>query len=167
MEHPITIQAAADAASIARFWQQLYAYFQRDLFPDPADENRTYFLGAEYRAAIQTLHERKENPVQYLFFQQENREIGFAMPVIYTAEDGKCFIMEFCVYPEYRGNGTGKVCAKALLHWAKENGARYGELYCDDARRERFWQSVGFVKSGEAEDGQVLMRLPEEKCRQL
>ena len=31
--------------------------------------------------------------------------------------------MEYCVYPEYRGNGTGKKCAKALLSWAKEHGS--------------------------------------------
>lgn len=163
MEQLITVHVATDDTGSARFWQQLYAYFQRDLFPDPADETRAYFLGEEYKAAMRQLHDRKENPIQYLFFLRENREIGFAMPVIYTAEDGKCFVLEFCIYPEYRGNGTGKDCAKALLHWAKANGARYGELNCDNARRERFWQSVGFVKIDVDEDGQILMRLPEEK----
>lgn len=163
MKHQITIQTASGEAGIVRFWQQLYAYFQRDLFPDPADETLPYFLGEEYKVAMRQLHDRKENPVQYLFFHRENQEIGFAMPVIYTAEDGKCFVLEFCIYPEYRGNGTGKDCAKALLCWAKANGARYGELYCDNARRERFWQSVGFVKIDVDEDGQILMRLPEEK----
>lgn len=163
MKHQITIRAAVDEVGIARFWQQLYAYFQRDLFSDPADENLAYFLGEKYKAAMRQLHDRKENPVQYLFFHRENQEIGFAMPVIYTAENGKCFVLEFCIYPEYRGNGTGKDCAKALLCWAKANGARYGELNCDNAQRERFWQSVGFVKIDVDEDGQILMRLPEEK----
>ncbi len=40
------------------------------------------------------------------------------MPVIYTSEDGKCFIMDFAFYPEFRGNGMGKECARAL----SENG---------------------------------------------
>ena len=56
------------------------------------------------------------------------QDIGFAMPVIFSSEDGKCFIMEFCVYPEFRGNGTGKECAAVLLDWARENGALYAEL---------------------------------------
>ena len=63
------------------------------------------------------------------------------MPVIYTSEDGKCFVMEYCVYPEYRGNGTGKECAKVLLSWAKGNGALYAELnYGSNDRRLRFWK---------------------------
>ncbi len=83
------------------------------------------------------------------------------MPVIFTSEDGKCFLMEFCVYPEFRGNGIGTVCAKALLHWAKVNGARYAELnYGSDARRRRFWQRLGFVENGADEWGEPLMLLP-------
>ena len=83
------------------------------------------------------------------------------MPVIYTTEDGKCFLMEFCVYPEFRGNGTGKECAKVLLNWAKENGAFYAELnYGGDIRRERFWQSAGFMRNGFDEWGDPLMILP-------
>lgn len=83
------------------------------------------------------------------------------MPVIYTSEDGKCFIMEYCVYPEYRGNGTGKECAKVLLNWAEEYGALYAELnYGSNDRRLRFWKSVGFIENGVDEWGEPLMILP-------
>ena len=83
------------------------------------------------------------------------------MPVIFTSEDGKCFIMEFCVYPEFRGNGTGKECAGVLLDWAKENGALYAELnHGSNQRRRHFWETVGFIENGADEWGEPLMILP-------
>ena len=162
MENPITIREAVTENDAAAFWEQLHMYFKRDIFPDPNDRNREYFLSdSEYRARVQKVHDRPEDRCFYLFFHRNGQDIGFAMPVIYTSEDGKCFVMEYCVYPEYRGNGTGKHCAKALLDWAKGNGALYAELnYGGDMRRERFWQSLGFVKNGFDEWGEPLMILP-------
>ena len=52
------------------------------------------------------LHARRFNPAKYLFFRRGGQEIGLALTVIYDTEDGKQFILEFCVYPEFRGNGT-------------------------------------------------------------
>ena len=50
---------------------------------------------------------------------------------------------------EYRGNGTGKECAKVLLRWVKENGALYAELnYGSNDRRLRFWKGIGFIENG-------------------
>ena len=99
--------------------------------------------------------------IGYGSFQQNGQDIGFALPVIYNSEDDKCFIMEFCVYPEYRGNSIGKECANVLLNWAKENGALYAELnYGGNNRRLRFWKSVGFIENGVDEWGEPLMILP-------
>ena len=67
------------------------------------------------------------------------------------------------MYPEYRGNGTGKECAKVLLRWAKGNGALYAELnYGSNDRRLRFWKGVGFIENGVNEWGEPLMLLPPE-----
>lgn len=55
-----------------------------------------------------------------VFFYRNEQGIGFALPVINTSEDGKYFVMEYCIYPEYRGNSTGKECAKVLLSWARK-----------------------------------------------
>ena len=69
--------------------------------------------------------------------------------------------MEFCVFPEYRGNGTGKECARALLGWAKGNGALYAELnHGSNQRRRHFWEAVGFMENGADEWGEPLMILP-------
>lgn len=164
MDQQITIREAVTDAEAAAFWAQLYAYFKRDLFPDPEDPDRTYFLGDAYRSAIQKIHDRPQNRCHYLLFQRDGTDIGFALPVIYTTEDGKCFILEFCVYPQFRGNGTDKRCAAALLGWAKQNGAVYAELnFGNDPRRRHFWQSAGFVCNGADEWGQPLMLLPPEE----
>lgn len=160
----ITLREAEGQRDTETFWAQLHAYHKRDIFPDPEHEDLEYFLGAEYRAQIQAIHDRTENRCRYLFFCRDGSDIGFAMPVIANTEDGKCFILEFCVYPEYRGNGAGKQCAKALLDWAKEHGAAYAELNCgNNDRRLRFWQGVGFLCNGTDEWGEPLMLLPPEQ----
>ncbi|MDO4356187.1 MAG: GNAT family N-acetyltransferase [Clostridia bacterium] len=162
MEDQIAIREAIAEADVAAFWEQLRIYFKRDIFPDPEDEDRAYFLSdAEYRADMQKIHDRPQDRCHYLFFHRAGQDIGLAMPVIYTTEDGKCFIMEYCIFPEFRGNGTGKTCARLLLDWARENGALYAELnYGGDPRRAHFWQSVGFHKNGADEWGDPLMILP-------
>lgn len=59
---------------VKRFWEQLRAYQVRDLFPEPEDEDRAYFLGDEYRRKIEEKHERPWDRIQYLFF---SRALGF------------------------------------------------------------------------------------------
>lgn len=106
--------------------------------------------------------------MHYLFLRRGETNVGFAMPVIYDGEDGKCFIMEFCVFPEFRGGGTGTEAAKALLRWAKMNGAPYAELnFGGDERRERFWSRLGFVRNGSDEWGEPLMMTPPEEKAEI
>lgn len=151
---PIGVREAITETDVAAFWEQLHTYHKRDIFPDPNSEDLEYFLGSEYYDHMMKIHSRPKDRGYFLFFHRDGQDIGFAMPVIYTTEDGKCFIMEYCVYPEFRGNGTGKECARVLLDWAKEHGALYAELnYGGDKRREHFWQSVGFIKNGADEWG--------------
>ena len=162
MKNQITIREAITEADIAAFWEQLHTYHMRDIFPDSEDENRKHFLDdTEYRAQIQRVHDRQQDRCYYLFFHRNGQDIGFALPAIFTSEDGKCFILEFCVFPAFRGGGTGRTCADALLSWAKMRGARYAELnYGGDERRLRFWKRVGFVENGADEWGEPLMLLP-------
>ena len=127
MENQITIREAIGENDVAVFWDQLHTYHKRDIFPNPDSEDLEYFLGSEYYDHMMKIHSRPQDRCYYLFFHRDGQDIGFAMPVIYTTEDGKCFIMEFCVYPEFRG-GTGTECARLLLEWAREQGAQYAEL---------------------------------------
>ena len=161
MENQITIREAITETDVTAFWEQLHTYHKRDIFPDSNCEDLEYFLGSEYYDHMMKIHSRPQDRCYFLFFHRDGKDIGFAMPVIYTSEDGKCFIMEFCVYPEFRGNGTGKECARILLDWAKENGALYAELnHGGNQRRRHFWETVGFIENGADEWGEPLMILP-------
>lgn len=161
MENRITVREAVTEIEIAAFWEQLYNYYKRDIFPDSVDGEQNHFLGVEYRQHMEIIHKRPQDRCYYLLFYQNEQNVGFAMPVIYTSEDGKCFIMDFCVYPEFRGNSMGKECARALLKWAEKNGAFYAELnYSDNVRRKHFWQSIGFVQNGSDQWGDPLMLFP-------
>ena len=165
MDKQIIIREPAAPNDVARFWEELYAHFLRDVFPDPEDEDRAYFLESDYRNAIERLHGREVDPLHYLFFQRDGTDIGFAMAVIYTSEDGKCFILEFGVFPEFRGSGTGRSCAAALMEWARERGAAYFELNADTEQRQRFWGYSGFQVVGEDEHGLPLLRMGKAFCQ--
>ena len=162
MENQITIREAVTENDVAAFWEQLHAHHKRDIFPDSQSKKELEcFLSSEYHEHIMKIYSRPQDRCFFLFFQRDGQDIGFTMPVIFTSEDGKCFIMEYCVYPEFRGNGTGKECAKVLLDWSKERGALYAELnHGSNERRRHFWETIGFVENGADEWGEPLMILP-------
>ena len=108
MENQITIREAVTESDVAIFWEQLHIYHKRDIFPDPESEDLEYFLGSEYYDHMMKIHSRPQDRCYFLFFHRDGQDIGFAMPVIFTSEDGKCFIMEFCVYPEFRVTAQAK-----------------------------------------------------------
>ena len=165
MNKAIHIREAVTPEEVERFWQELHAYHARDIFPDPAEEDRAYFLDdSQYRAAVQRIHDREGDRCYYLLFRREGRDIGFALTALYPSEDGKCFVMEFCVLPEFRGGGTGTACARLLLDWAADRGAQYGELNAADPRRIRFWSRLGFRPNGRDEWGEPLMLCPPEQA---
>lgn len=165
MNKTIHIREAVTPEEVECFWQELHAYHARDIFPDPAEEDRAYFLDdSQYRAAVQRIHDREGDRCYYLLFQREGRDIGFALTALYPSEDGKCFVMEFCVLPEFRGGGTGTACARLLLDWAADRGAQYGELNAADPRRIRFWSRLGFRPNGRDEWGEPLMLRPPEQA---
>ena len=142
------------------FWEQLQVYFERDMFPDPEDEDRAYFLGSDYRSTAADMHAREKDRLRYLLFEKDGGKIGFVMAMIYDSEDARCFLMEFCVFPQYRGGGTGRACAKAFEAWALEQGAAYIELNAHTEQRQRFWHSVGYVDNGRDDWGDPSLMLP-------
>lgn len=94
MKNQIIIREAISEADTAAFWEQLHSYHKRDIFPDPEDENLKHFLSdTEYRVQIEHVHNRLQDRCYYLLFERNGQDIGFALPAIFTSEDGKCFIM--------------------------------------------------------------------------
>lgn len=157
MNNEIMVCECIEMTEQERFWKYLKEYFVRDIAFGESD------CLEEYRQNITALHDRVENPVHYLVFRQNGQEIGFALTVIYQTEDNKQFILEFCVFPEFRGGGTGKRCAAALLSWGRENGAKFAELNAEEDARQRFWTYMGFVPNGRDQWGGPLMLLPPQE----
>ena len=72
MNKTIHIREAVTPEEVECFWQELHAYHARDIFPDPAEEDRAYFLDdSQYRAAVQRIHDREGDRCYYLLFQRE------------------------------------------------------------------------------------------------
>ena len=60
MNKTIHIREAVAPEEVERFLAGAHAYHARDIFPDPAEEDRAYFLDdSQYRAAVQRIHDRE------------------------------------------------------------------------------------------------------------
>ena len=143
MENRITIREAVTENDVAAFWEQLHAYHKRDIFPRfRCKDELECFLSSEYHDHMMKIYGRPQNRCFFLFFQRDGQDIGFAMPVIFTSEDGKCFIMEYCVYPEFRGQRNRQENAPGRCWIGQKNTARvYAELNCGgNERRRHFWE---------------------------
>ena len=92
-----------------------------------------------------------------IYFVRGGVRIGAAQYNTYQSEDGKCFILDYWVFPEFRGSGTGHQCFEALERYTQADGARYYELNCTKENAHRFWLSLGFVDHGADEHGMALM----------
>ncbi|WMC93367.1 GNAT family N-acetyltransferase [Kineothrix sp. MB12-C1] len=124
------------------------------------DEDKKYFLSDDYRSALDGLCDREVDRAQRIFFEENGRQFGFCMYCVYASEDGKCFILDYCIYPEYRGKGYGKTCFLQLKETVKE--AEYYELNLSDEKNRRFWMSLGFTYNGYDAHGSILYTLMEE-----
>ena len=92
-----------------------------------------------------------------VYFRRDGERIGAASYCTDRSGDGKCFIMDFWVFPPYRGGGTGHRCYEALEAYTRADGARYYELNSEKEASVRFWKSIGFVDNGRDEYGMPLL----------
>ena len=91
-----------------------------------------------------------------VYFLRDGVRIGATQFVTFKSEDGKCLILDFWVFPEFRGGGTGHRCFEALERYTREDGAAYFEINCEKEASVRFWKSLGFVENGVDEYGMPL-----------
>lgn len=140
---------------IDTFWQAQMQYLVEDGIITQADEI-AYFSSEAYRGMIRAHMLRAVDRHHMVTFCRAGQRIGAAQYNTYQSEDGKCFVLDFWVFPPFRGGGTGKACFRALEQYTKKDGALYYELNCDRENAARFWQSLGFVEHGIDEYGVAL-----------
>lgn len=132
---------------IDEFWRIHIQYLLNDeIITD--EEDKEYFQGHEYRNIIKEHMLRQTDKHHMVYFIENGRNIGAAQYNTYQSEDGKCFVLDFWVFPEFRGHGTGHRCFRALEAHTKTDGAKYYELNCDRDNAYRFWLSNGFEAHG-------------------
>jgi len=144
------------AAQIGAFWDLHIRYLVEDgIISD--EEDVAYFEGAEYRGILEAHMVRDTDRQHMVWFCRDGERIGAASYCTYQSEDGKCFILDYWVFPQFRGNGTGHRCFEALERYTKQDGAKYYELNSTKENSIRFWKSLGFVENGRDEYDMPLM----------
>lgn len=132
------------------FWKIHFQYLTEDgIITD--EEDREYFSGEEYRGIIKAHMLRDMDRHHMVYFVRGGEKTGAAQYNTYQSEDGKCFILDFWVFPPFRGNGMGHRCFEALERHTRADGAKYYELNSEKEDSIRFWKSLGFVENGRDE----------------
>ena len=151
-------------SNIAEFWKLHWEYLNQDIFPNVTlgpgfdEEDREYFRSEDYRGIMEDYMEQSPDQAHMVYFYCDEVRIGCAEYVIYKSEDAKCMLMEFWVFPEYRGNGMGHVCFLSLRDYVFSDGAKYFEINVSNEKAHRFWTDLGFADAGADEWGQPLMK---------
>lgn len=141
---------------IDEFWNIHIKYLIDDeIITDQEDID--YFKGEEYRGILKNHMVREIDKQHMVYFVRGEQRIGAASYCTYQSEDGKCFILDYWVFPEYRGNGIGHKCFEALEQYTKMDGAKYYELNSTKENSIRFWKSLGFVENGKDEYDMLLL----------
>ncbi len=153
MENRINLINAKDKKDLYYFWERRNEYFLGDIIPnhEMGDEltksDIDCFFSKEYKDHIMMLFKRKTDPLYIVLINEGNTNIGFITYVIYNSEDGKCFILDYCIHPEYRSKGIGKTAFNQLQKVFIEKGATYIDLNISNRKNEKFWTSIGFAKT--------------------
>jgi len=106
---------------IDEFWNIQFRYLVNDKIITTEDE-KAYFQSAEYRDVLKGHLLRTPDKLHMVYFMRDGVRIGASQYCTYKSEDGKCFILDFWVFPEYRGNGTGHDCFQAENRFDQSDG---------------------------------------------
>ena len=142
--------------AIREFWTIQFRYLVDDGMIT-TEEEKAYFQSPAYRDVLKSHMLRTPDTLHMVYFVRDGVRIGASQYCTYKSEDGKCFILDFWVFPEYRGNGMGHECFRALYEYTKKDGAVYYALNYAKPASRRFWLSLGFVDGGTDPYGSPLM----------
>lgn len=141
---------------IDEFWDIHIRYLIDDeIITD--EEDIDYFKGDEYRGILKNHMIREVDKHHMVYLVRDEQRIGAASYCTYHSEEGKCFILDYWVFPEYRGNGTGHKCFEVLERYTQMDGAKYYEINSTKEGSIRFWKSLGFVENGKDEYDMLLL----------
>jgi len=154
-----SIHEAKTKEELDLFWEKRDRYMLEDVLPNSTkgkpitQEDYDWFFSQEYKDMIMDRYTREKDKLYIVFYEKDKVDIGFAVYVTFHSEDGKCFIVDFCIDKEFRNQGLGKECFQLIESKELEKGAVYFALNLSNKDNERFWMSQGFVKTDVDEYG--------------
>ena len=86
------------------FWDEHIKYLIEDGMTSDEDEI-AYFSGRKYRGILEDHMIRNRDKQHMAYFCCNEKRIGAVSYCTYQSEDGKCFILDYWIFPEFRGNG--------------------------------------------------------------
>ncbi len=153
MENNINLYYVKSNKDIEFFWERRNEYFFKDIIPNCelgdkiTEEDIKWFFSKEYKEHIMMLFDRDIDPLYIVFINKDKSNIGFVTYVIYNSEDGKCFVLDYCIYHQHRNKGIGKMAFSLLEKKFINRGATYIDLNVSNINNERFWVGNGFSKT--------------------
>lgn len=145
------------------FWNMNYEYLESDIFPNDdiglkiREAEQKWFYSTEYKKVMYKLFSREKDKAYPILFIRDNDIIGFCIYCTYHSEDGKCFIIDYCIIQELRYDNLGTIIFNLIKENEISNGAKYFELNVSNKRNMRFWMKQGFYFDGIDDYGVVKM----------
>lgn len=158
MENNINLHYVKSNKDIEYFWERRNEYFLKDIIPncelgdEITEDDIKWFFSKEYKDHIMMLFEQKDDHLYIVLIKKDKCNIGFMTYIIYNAEDGKCFVLDYCIYPQFRNKGIGKKAYYLLEKDFINRGATYIDLNISNTNNERFWNGNGFLKTNIIDD---------------
>ncbi len=175
MTDKIIIKKIKLEEGLGQFWKLRDQYMLQDIIPNDelgapmTKKYEEWFFSDEYRNYMEKLFQRKQDPANPVLFIKDDNIIGFASYCTYHSEDGKCFIIDFCILSQFRNQGLGTKAFQEIGKKEMRRGARYFALNVSNNRNKVFWKKQGFQLDGQDEYGSILMRkdMPENLSDEL
>jgi len=123
------------------------------------DQQKT-FIAPNWYSMLQVLHSEGELFDRGIYL--DNEMIGYAM-MGQDPDNKRCYIDRFMIAVEHQGNGHGRVALHAVIDTIK---ARYNPdsvfitFEPENTIARKLYESLGFVDTGELDDGELVFRLP-------
>ncbi len=142
---------------IKEFWLLRDRYIIEDIIPNcnppMSKEDTEWFLSMEYKSSMEKLFKREIDPLMVAYLYIDEIYAGFVEYAIYKSEDGKCFIVDFCIDRKFRGQGLGTEFFEFFKNAVQKHGAKYFALNTSNPSNRRFWLNNGFIECGDDEYG--------------
>ncbi len=123
-------------------------------------EDQQHFVSNPMRLLARAYALREQRSVA-LYIALDGEPIG--MLLYYDWDEGECYVLsQFFIDQRWQGKGYGYAAMQLVLDEFRRDG-RYHQVdlcYCEgDEPAMKLYEKCGFVHTGEADEGEIIMRL--------